>query len=533
MNEPFPKLDPQIVNQIYDGETGFAVLEKTAQKYASVSYPPRITYLHSLLIHSIRARRLDLVRICFEQSEYSPKRIRQFLGHHLQSPLWEAFLVGDQDIFEYLLERESNMTEQFDIRIGERRSITSPLRAAIKADNFRLFLKLFEAQQRREPSKLIYCLHEACADGSADLIRKMIEDERISLDINKLNSSGHSPLCIAAWHNPDFIPVLLGAGANPNVKCKDGKTALNTLCKAICNGRTKHTQVRALQLVKCLLNSETEAEDSSRYSPLRQLISVSDFVVDQNRGNLATEYRDIIALISAESCQESKALSLQQTVSGLYYILCGCLAQRTDSAKLSASLSRQRQQILFWLQKINVLTESGAEFDTSYWIRILASVVKANRANGILFTNLQFVGNYRFCLGVIHEVLRRLPTPCHRDPERSAAEEVITGLATDQPNLYLRLLCVFMESSTTSCNVVLCQRLLTGVSNMHALNNRQQFIAVLEFLSERVWTLKYIAKKNIIALMKAKHCVAAVHKLPLPNDLRSYLVEDEIKWDNI
>ncbi|KAK2164534.1 hypothetical protein LSH36_62g03003 [Paralvinella palmiformis] len=526
MSELEPKLDAPITKMIYDGQNASTILAKMAEKYYSKGYPPRVVYYHSLLIHAIRARRLDLVRACFGHDEYRPRYVRQHLGHRSLSPVWESILIGDEHVLDYLLTRGSDLTEQFDVSIRGQRFTASPLQAAIKAHDFELFLKLVEVQELCHPSVELYCLHDACVDASPDFMAKMLNDGKISLEANKLSPSGHTPLCIAARHHPDFIPLLLNAGSNPNIECRDGKTALNALCKAINRGKMLHSKPGSLTLVKLLLERGTRGSDSPESSALRELISRSNFLYDQNIANMSTIYGDLVRLVSERSCQESKDMALLDVVNYLYYILCGCLAHRTDPNRLATSISIQYRQMLFWLQKINLLRDGGAHFDPTCWRLIFGHLLKANRGNIILFTNQRFMDGYRSCLGIIRQVLRILPPPGSAS-EPSDVEEGLVELIVGQPDVYLCFLGIYMDYSTVYRSSVTIRRLLEALDGVEALNNKQQLIALLEHLLNNASTLKYIVKRSIIEQLRGTNLLKNVQELPLPKELRYYLVVDE------
>lgn len=69
-------------------------------------------------------------------------------------------------------------------------------------------------------------LHEAILSGDAQLVRDLIQR---GADLNIRNGSNNTPLALTTFDagNPEIAEILLNAGANPNIRCEQGMTALH------------------------------------------------------------------------------------------------------------------------------------------------------------------------------------------------------------------------------------------------------------------------------------------------------------------
>ncbi|NQY73628.1 MAG: ankyrin repeat domain-containing protein, partial [Candidatus Margulisbacteria bacterium] len=74
-------------------------------------------------------------------------------------------------------------------------------------------------------------LHLAVESGKIGIVGQMIQ---MGVDVNQKDISGQTALHKAVTQNPDAIPYLLAAGADPRVTDSDGKTALEMAISVIC-----------------------------------------------------------------------------------------------------------------------------------------------------------------------------------------------------------------------------------------------------------------------------------------------------------
>jgi uncharacterized protein YcgI (DUF1989 family) len=85
---------------------------------------------------------------------------------------------------------------------------------------------------------------EAAKQGSGSIVLQILKQKGVNIDT--VDYQGKSALYWAAFNNhPSIVENLLKAGANANLKNKDGETSLDTV-KRLLVDREDHTAVKNL-----------------------------------------------------------------------------------------------------------------------------------------------------------------------------------------------------------------------------------------------------------------------------------------------
>ncbi len=176
----------------------------------------------ALIIASAYTGTSESVRLLLEHgAEVNPPQGVQYNA----SPLIMAGMAGDRENIRQLLAHGADANRRMDI-IGM--FPTSPLIGALDFGDASVVHELVKggANVREEDPDKMTPLHWAVVTHHAGVVKQLIAD---GADVNAVDRFGFTPLMYAAtldFGDADTLNVLLQAGANPNVKDKDGKTPL-------------------------------------------------------------------------------------------------------------------------------------------------------------------------------------------------------------------------------------------------------------------------------------------------------------------
>ncbi len=141
------------------------------------------------------------------------------------SPLFLAALAGDRDNMALLLAKRADPNRRMNL-LGQ--FPTSPLFGAVGFGDPAVVQALLQggADVHEKDKDSMTALHWAVVAHHADAVKTLIAG---GADVNAVDRFGYTPLLYAAsidFGDAETVDVLLRAGADPNVKGKDGKTAL-------------------------------------------------------------------------------------------------------------------------------------------------------------------------------------------------------------------------------------------------------------------------------------------------------------------
>lgn len=79
-------------------------------------------------------------------------------------------------------------------------------------------------QQDNKNTASVTPLRDALNEGNLEKVKKIIE---AGADVNAMGKYKQTPLCMVSWQaNTELVKILLAHGADPNIKCANGDTAL-------------------------------------------------------------------------------------------------------------------------------------------------------------------------------------------------------------------------------------------------------------------------------------------------------------------
>jgi len=79
-------------------------------------------------------------------------------------------------------------------------------------------------QQDNKNTASITQLRDALNEGNLEKVKKIIA---AGADVNAMGKYKQTPLCMVSWKaNTELVKILLAHGADPNIKCANGDTAL-------------------------------------------------------------------------------------------------------------------------------------------------------------------------------------------------------------------------------------------------------------------------------------------------------------------